>query len=31
MNKEASEIVAEMYKDKKTDIVLKDGSKVYIG
>ena len=31
MNKEASEIVAEMYKDKKPDIVLKDGSRVYLG
>lgn len=31
MNKEVSEIIAEMYKDKKPDIVLEDGSKVYLG
>ena len=31
MNKEVSEIIAEMCKDKKSDIVLKDGSRVYLG
>lgn len=31
MNKEVSEITAEMYKDKKPDIVLKDGSRIYLG
>ena len=31
MNKEVSEIIGEMRKDKKPDIVLKDGSKIYLG
>lgn len=31
MNKEVSEIIGEMYKDKKPNIVLKDGSRVYLG
>ena len=31
MNKEVSEIIGEMCKDKKPDIVLKDGSKIYLG
>ena len=31
MNKEVSERIAEMCKDKEPDIVLKDGSKVYLG
>ena len=31
MNKEASEKIAETTKDKKPDIILKDGSKVYLG
>ena len=31
MNKEVSEIIAEMGKDKKPDIILKDGSKIYLG
>ena len=31
MNKEVSEIIGEMCKDKKPDIVLKDGSRVYLG
>lgn len=31
MNKEVPEIIAEMYKDKKPDIVLKDGLRVYLG
>ena len=30
MNKEVPETIAEMCKDKKPDIVLKDGSKVYL-
>lgn len=31
MSKEVSEIIAEMCKGKKPDIVLKDGSKIYLG
>ena len=31
MNKEVSEIIAETCKDKKPDIVLKDGSGIYLG
>lgn len=31
MSKEVSEIIAEMWKDRKPNIVLKDGTKVYLG
>ena len=31
MNKEVSERIAEMCKDKKADIILKYGSRVYLG
>lgn len=32
MNKEVSEIIAEkIYKNRKPDIILKDGSRVYLG
>lgn len=31
MYKEVPKRIAEMYKKQKPDIVLKDGSKVYLG
>ena len=31
MNKEMPETMAEMCRDNKPDIVLKDGSRVYLG